>query len=255
MNDNSSISFRAGSEVLAGRFIRPTHGNVAPRILFLHGAGKATKERCLPLAERLAGEYELASFTFDFSGHGASTGTLENSSLNKRVDEALAALEYAELREPISLCAFSMGGHVALELLKHKRVHSLTLFYPAIYARSVIDLRFGNPEFSAILRSNKSWEANDVLAELRNFKGNIFIVVGEKDQVIPAAVFDLLYANTVNAEHKRLLVVPDAPHLLLQTVLANEHLYSVICKTIAGYVLNSTEEVAVEDEIVAANKD
>lgn len=243
-DDYNNVTFQAGDEVLAGRFIRPTQANVAPRILFLHGAGKATKERCLPLAERLAVEYQLSSFAFDFSGHGASTGTLENSSLNKRVEEALAAIEYSGATDPISLCAFSMGGHVALELLKYKRVHSLTLFYPAIYSRAAVAIRFGDPQFSAILRSNKSWEANDGLPWLNTLEGNIFIVVGENDQVIPAAVFDLLYANTAKAQHKRLLVIPDAPHLLLPTVLADEQLYGDICNTIAKYALNGTGDVA-----------
>jgi len=239
-NDNNNVAFKAGNEVLAGRFIAPAQSNVAPRILFLHGAGKATKERCLPLAERLAVEYQLSSFAFDFSGHGASTGTLEDSSLNKRVEEALAAIEYAGVTEPISVCAFSMGGHVALELLKHKRVHSLTLFYPAIYSREAVNIRFGDPQFSAILRSDRSWEANDGVAELNTFTGNVFIVVGEKDQVIPTAVLDLLYANTTNAQHKRFLIIPGAPHLLLPAVLADEQLYGDICKTMAEYVLNGS---------------
>lgn len=237
--------------MLSGRFIRPAGNRVAPRILFLHGAGKATKERCLPLANRLATEYQLPSFAFDFSGHGASTGTLENSSLNKRVDEALAALEYAGLKEPVSLCAFSMGGHVALELIKSKKVGSLTLFYPAIYSRAASALRFGDPKFSAILRSDKSWESNDVLPKLDQFGGNVFIVVGEKDQVIPQAVFQLLYANTTQAQHKRLFVIPDAPHLLLPTILGNEELYSEVCKTIAEYVADGAEEVLTSKNVVA----
>jgi uncharacterized protein len=252
MSNEHDVTFRAGDEMLSGRFIRPAGYQVAPRILFLHGAGKATKERCLPLANRLAAEYQLASFAFDFSGHGTSTGTLENSSLDKRVEEAIAALEYAGFTESVSLCAFSMGGHVALELIKHKKVGSLTLFYPAIYSRAAVAVRFGDPEFSATIRSDKSWESNDVLPKLDQFGGNVFIVVGEKDQVIPQEVFHLLYANTTHAQRKRLFVIPDAPHLLLPTILGNEELYSEICKTIAEYVTDGPEEVLTNNNVVAA---
>jgi len=241
MRTDQDVKFQAGDEWLSGRLVLADGSASKPQILFLHGAGKATKERCLPLASRLATEYGLSSFAFDFSGHGTSTGTLENSSLKKRVDEAIAALDYAGVTEQISLCAFSMGGHVALELVKLRRVRSLVLFYPAVYAREAVDIRFGDPRFSTILRSDKSWESSDVFAVLNQFEGSVLIVAGEKDQVIPPEVLKLLYANATRAKHRQYMVIPDAPHLLLPTVLSNEKLYSEICRIIADGILDGVE--------------
>lgn len=60
------LSFAAGEELLAAKRVTPD-GPVSARMLFLHGAGKAVKERALPLAERLAVNHSIESFLFDFS--------------------------------------------------------------------------------------------------------------------------------------------------------------------------------------------
>jgi len=131
--------FTVGDELLSGHVVTDDLGH-RPRLLFLHGAGKSNKERARPLALELAGQ-GVAAFGFDFSGHGKSSGELGRSSLAKRLREAEGALTYLARDRPISLCAWSMGAHVALELARRVEVENLFLFAPAIYLKRLSTCR------------------------------------------------------------------------------------------------------------------
>ncbi|HXO20914.1 MAG TPA: alpha/beta hydrolase [Thermoanaerobaculia bacterium] len=231
-------TFYAADETLSGRFIIPDHlhsSKIQDGLLFLHGAGGATKERAQPIAAKLADSYGIPSFAFDFSGHGASTGTLQASSLRKRVRETQGALEVSGFGKTAPLCAFSMGGHIALELLKESQPRALILFYPAVYAMAAVDIPFGNPTFSATIRVARSWETSDAFESLRAFKGNLLIVTGERDEVIPQELISLLMETSTQAKKKRLVVVAGAPHLLLPTLIERQHLLEEVCGLIADY--------------------
>lgn len=224
--------FSAGTETLEAISIgdSPTSSG----IVFLHGAGKATKERALPLAKRLATAYGINSFLFDFSGHGASTGRMDDSSLAKRLAEAKTAIRESGFEPPVSFCAFSMGGHIALELLKDTAVRGLALFYPAIYAADAVHLQF-NEVFSAKIREPLSWAHNDVVPALESFRGSLLLVRGSEDTVIPSGVIDTIRAAARNTESFREIVIKDAPHLVLPTVYDHPDLFEDICSTIAEY--------------------
>ncbi len=221
-------------EELSGRLILRDEKSV-PTTLFLHGAGKATKERSLPLATELV-KRGISSMAFDFSGHGASTGLLETSSLTKRIREARAALDAGNFKGRVSLCAFSMGGHVALEMLRYVDIRSLILFYPAVYSNAVVDLAFGNPTFTAMIRQEKSWASATVLDLLDAFNGNLCLIIGENDEVIPAGVVDLIDRHSQNARRKSIIRVSNAPHLLLPTLYTRPALFEDLCNTIAEYI-------------------
>lgn len=151
----SDISFNANKERLAGRLIIPLVLQSKSGILFLHGAGKSNKERSQPIAMRLAEEYGIPSFLFDFSGHGGSTGNLESSSLQKRIQESIEAAQASGFSNSMTVCAFSMGGHVALELLDDLQIQNLVLFYPAVYTDLANKISFGDPAFSEMIRKKK----------------------------------------------------------------------------------------------------
>jgi len=229
------VRFTSGKEQLAGRLFSPSSSSPEKGVLFLHGAGQATKERAEPIVERLCEGKNVASFTFDFSGHGESSGTLKASSIKKRVSEAKSALEASEFQQPISVCASSMGGHIALELLQHFDVQGLTLFYPAVYAKEAVDLAFGDPLFSETIRRERSWLNSDAFTYLRNFTGSLLVVAGEKDNVIPREIIDLIMSNAISAQRKRLIVLEDAPHLLLPVLYERQEIFGDVCDTIAHF--------------------
>jgi len=123
------VQIGAGQETLIGEFLTRNPDD-APQLLFLHGAGQANKERAKPLAEAIVDATGLGAFLVDFSGHGESSGELSASSLKKRTHEAEAAWPFLADDKPLAVFAFSMGGHIALELLANHKIESLILFYP-----------------------------------------------------------------------------------------------------------------------------
>jgi pimeloyl-ACP methyl ester carboxylesterase len=227
-------SFNAGSETLSGVLVS-ADSQQKPTNLFLHGAGKGTKKRALPIATYLEEHCDQASFLFDFSGHGESTGMLEHSSLAKRVSEAQAALQFFDTDKPFNLLGFSMGGHIALELLKDYPVANLVLFYPGIYTKDAYELQF-DQGFSEVIRQHESWRDTAVTENLKGFTGRFLIVIGENDDVIPDAVIDMIYATAKDAHRKEILRIPNATHMFLEPTLQNPVAGPILCQKVAEYL-------------------
>ena len=232
---NNSINFTAGSETLAGLFVRNNEAEV-PNVLFLHGAGNGTKERALPIAEYLQEQINISSFLFDFSGHGQSSGTLSSSSIAKRVLEAEAALQFFDTSKPFSLVASSMGGHIALTLMKKYPIQNVVLLYPGIYTDEAFGVPFTN-EFSEIIRKHESWRDATVPKVLRKFEGNLLIIIGEQDTVIPHEVIETLKNEAVIAKTVEELIIPNGTHWFLEPTLADPDSRNQLCEIIARCVV------------------
>jgi len=222
---NKEVKFQAGQEILSGLYCVEEERQQVD-IVFLHGAGHANKDILRPLASALLTK-GLASFCFDFSGHGQSSGKLHNSSLSKRVEEALAALNLCNEQDSITLCAFSMGGHVALELLGTGLVRNLILFAPAIYTQEAFNVSFDS-NFTRIIRQPNSWSQATVVDKLDLFKGKILIVYGDHDEVIPKGVLTMLESHSENAERKETLIISNCGHQLLPCIYKDRDLFETI---------------------------
>jgi len=156
----------------------------------------------------------IESFTFDHSGHGESTGELKKSSLKKRVDEATEALKASSLSTPISLCGFSMGGYVSIKLAESlglENIQNLILFCPGIYNAEAYSVQF-DQGFTDILRTKDSWENSDAFQILDKFTGNLLIIIGDQDEVIPEGIADQLYESTSSAKSRELIYLPGCTH-------------------------------------------
>lgn len=225
------------NEEIAAKFVVADPAK-AVSTLFLHGAGKATKERALPIATRLASEFGISSMLFDFSGHGESTGELTESSLRRRVNEATDAVRVGGLVQPLTICGFSMGGPIAISLLQNQVVRTLVLFYSAAYSRAVTDLKFGDPLFSSTIRQHESWRDSESFEILKGFRGNLLVVTGENDDVIPHEIPKLFIESATHAKSRELISIPDAPHLLIPSILQSEDSFSTIVSKIARLYSN-----------------
>lgn len=228
------ITFEGGGESLSGQVIEPT-GPAAGRLLFVHGAGKATKERVFPLACALA-QQGVSCFSFDFSGHGLSSGSLNISSLEKRERETESAIRASGFKHPFALCGFSMGAHVVLRMLKQHNPEALILFYPAIYTDEARSIPFGNPTFTETIRRERSWAASSVLADLDAFTGRLLIVIGDRDEVIPKDVITLLDMHSASATRKQIVVVRGGTHQLLPYIYADQAQFELLCTTIVSFI-------------------
>ncbi|MFI6250695.1 alpha/beta fold hydrolase [Streptomyces sp. NPDC051016] len=184
----------------------------------LHGAGTSSTERLLPLVREFVA-HGCRGIAFDFSGHGESTGRLDELSLRRRFEQAVAVIDaYAGADGPLVLVGFSMSGQTVADLARHygDRVAALGLCAPAVYTAEAWDVPFedGNGRFSGIIRQPDSWRDAPALEVLRAYESRAVLAVPGTDTVIPPAVTEAVQdALTTRAQYTR-FDLPDARHRL-----------------------------------------
>ena len=190
----------------------------SPSLLFLHGAGTANKNRAEYLQEEIK-DCGIESYSFNFSGHSGID--LEESSLEKRYKEAKRVIKELNLKKPLSLFGSSMGAYIAIKLLEEFEISNLILFCPALYSSKAFNISFG-PNFTKILREINSWKNSDAFEIIKNFKGNLRIFIGEKDEVVPKQLIEMLDENSRNTSSKKIIIIPQATHALHQFISENK---------------------------------
>jgi pimeloyl-ACP methyl ester carboxylesterase len=154
----------------------------------LHGAGDSHQGRLEALLHDLAGR-GCRALALDFSGHGASTGTLAELSLRRRLRQAAALIDRRAGADDLVLAGFSMSGQTVADLTAHygARVRAIGLCAPAVYPRAAWELPFG-AGFTEAIRQPGAWRDSAALESLRAFTGRSVLAVPGHDDVIPAAV-------------------------------------------------------------------
>jgi len=181
-------------------------------LLLLHGAGQASRAAYWPLRQFLH-QRNIATTAFDFIGHGQTGGDLHGSSLDQRVQQALAIQQHHCPPRPLALLGSSMGSYIALHMLAHMECSHLVLQVPGVYTPAAFKLPFG-PAFSHVIRQPDSWADSDAWALLEAFRGHVLIVAAEQDQVIPRQIIERLHASSRQASSCQLLWISGAGHQL-----------------------------------------
>jgi hypothetical protein len=78
-----------------------------------------------------------------------------------------------------------------------------------------------NKEFTEIIRQPQSWRDSDAWQILTEYKGRLFIIAAEKDEVIPIGVVNRIYDSAVNAKERKLFVAPRASHAVFTDLRSN----------------------------------
>lgn len=182
--------------------------------VFFHGAEGGNYSRVMSFAKAVV-EQGSSIVAFDHSGHGDSTGTLKQSSLEKRVAEARAIIDTFADKNPKTISGSSMGGCTAVKLLANYQPKNLILYCPALYDAAAYAVRF-DLGFTDIIRKPESWKNTDGAALLEKFTGKLLVIIGGEDKVIPKGVVALIDESARSASRKEILVVPGAPHAIHQ---------------------------------------
>lgn len=156
------------------------------QVLCLHGAGQSHRGRFHWLREGLW-QRGIGSLALDMPGHGDSAGALRQSSLRERTEQALRVLATQPWAAPLTVVGASMSGYTALRLSTAVPVANLVLMVPAAYHREAYPLRF-DQGFTELIRQPGSWRASDAWERLQAFRGNLLLLSGQEDEVIPAEV-------------------------------------------------------------------
>ncbi|MFF7562773.1 alpha/beta fold hydrolase [Streptomyces pseudovenezuelae] len=189
-----------------------------PTAVLLHGAGRGSKERLLPLLDEFVA-HGCRALAFNFSGHGQSSGALAELSLRRRFEQAVAVIDaHTPADGPLVLVGFSMSGQTVADLVRHygERVVALGLCAPAVYAGEAWDVPFGHGdgEFSEIIRRPDSWRRAPALDALRAHEGRAVLAVPGTDAVIPPEVTEAVQEALAFRSQFTRLELPDADHQL-----------------------------------------
>lgn len=193
-------------------------------VIIMHGAGTADSSRHARFAEYFA-RHGVRAVSLDFPGHGKSSGEIQQSSLQYRLQCVTEAIQhYTTPDTPLILCGFSMSGHIVLRLLETfgARTRSIGLLCPATYAPEAENVSF-RPDFTAIIRQEGSWKKSQGLKNAEQFRGKAAIVIGEEDAVIPPEVVQAMKrALEQNTKELRIDTLEDVQHLLAKWLSDNE---------------------------------
>lgn len=211
-----------------------------PWVLSIHGArADFTKSNAVSFGLQQRG-YSLLGLTM--SGH-SNAGVLlpEQTTLGSNITEVESFFSELDPNRKKVVFAFSLGGTPALKLLeKHADdIDKLVLFYPGIYAKDSYDKHFGD-EFRSVISEPFSYRNNDTIELLRQFKGDMLLVVGEYDGLdpeqygkpagtsagqievdgktyyspIPKEVIDTVY-DAVPEQQRQRITIPDCDHSVI----------------------------------------
>ncbi|MDQ0205793.1 alpha/beta hydrolase family protein [Alkalicoccobacillus murimartini] len=134
---HSLLTLQTKEELLSGALQLPTKkaSDRYPVVLFVHGfvGSKVGEHRLFVKASRFFAEQGYASFRFDFSGCGESSGDYRNLTLSKQLDELFAIIQYIKDQpyvdpDNITLVGHSLGGAVSALTAEKADIKSLILW-------------------------------------------------------------------------------------------------------------------------------
>lgn len=190
------------------------------RVLYLHGAGASTR-RGHHLLRGALQQRGIGSTCFDCIGHGETGGALAQSSVASRTRQAQAVVAARGVPEPLAVIGASMGAYNAVRMTQSHRVDALVLIVPGVYTPSAYEVPFG-PEFSAVIRRERSWSDSDAWDILSRFEGRLLVIAAEHDATIPLEIPERLVAAATRAQSSRLHIVQGAEHNRLWSLLEED---------------------------------
>lgn len=186
---------------LAGNLLAPQGKGPFPTVVFSHGFDSSKDSpRSVPLAMELETK-GIASFLIDFTGHGDSEGSKEQSTIEQQTDDLHRALDFVQTlpeADPnwMALHGSSSGCLVALNLC-------LTDSRPV----------------TAVLRAPRTDDFfPKVKEQAAKLKLPLYFVQGEHDPLLPETED---FFNRLETESE-LVVIPAADHLFSDPASLNE---------------------------------
>ena len=193
--------------------------------------------KVLALAEFARGRYGMTRF--DYSGHGLSGGAFEDGTIGQWLDEAEAVFR-AETRGPQVVVGSSMGGYIALLLLRRllaevpgeaARIKALVLIAPAwdmtealMWRQFTAEQRAHLMDEGYYLRPSEYGEPYKITRTLIE-EGRAHLLTGKPfDPGRPVHVLQGLLDDAVPAEHSRELAeILTGGHLTIEEVADGDH--------------------------------
>ena len=184
----------------------------------------------------------IASIGFDFPGVGGSTGSLNETSLTTRFEDARNVIKYfkAQLNSnlEVSILGVSMGAPIAIWLAKELKFNAVVIAVPAAYPKSSYTKNFGD-DFSKEIRIEGAWKSSDEFKKLEDLSAPTLLISAKQDEIIPREIIDR-YHKILKLKNQP-TVEFDAPHAFLRENGSFPELVKEFWETVAEFILQGNK--------------
>lgn len=215
----SKTTYEVNENKIRGDVFKPKKSKRGgyPAVIFLHGR-EEDRQDYKEFAKALA-KKKIASFTFDFRGHGDSKGILGKQTIRDGLKDAQGAydilIEDEEINsDKIGVFGLGFGGYLASLFSEKNNLKSMVLASPAIYKDEWMDLMYRNFPLKDVkqFRSKINFVEIESIKAIRKFTGSLFVIGGEEDEFVPETVVQAYYDNAINAGSKDIKFIKKADH-------------------------------------------
>lgn len=204
---------RAGGFKIRGVMTAPRKGDKHPCAILCHGLISSKESaKYLSLSQILA-DNGIASCRFDFQGCGESEGSIEETTLTKRVGDLDAVCDWT-IAHPsidasrIGLLGSSFGGSTSLvKAARDRRIRCLCLWATPFKLENKEDPSAEGIVFKEDIYTD--FATYDLLAEARKVSQGL-VVHGKMDEVVPFSEGEAIFSNL--KEPKRLELIEGGDH-------------------------------------------
>ena len=203
-------------------------------VVFLHGF-KSDLEGDKPKAlYKFCKKNRIGFLAMEYSGHGKSYGRFEDGTISSWTDDAKKVIKKKLQGKKLILVGSSMGGWLALNLLKYmnKKIFALVGIAPAPefldrlmwkkfskkIKKQLINEKFyifshGDFEYNISYNLIKDGRKNKIFNKNYNHKIFLTILHGKKDDVVPISISRKIMKTFKNAK-KKLIIIKNGDHSL-----------------------------------------
>lgn len=207
-----------------------------PMVILMHGIFSSGNIVPIPALARELADNGIASIRFDFGGHWRSEGEMQQMTIGKEIEDALAMWEYAKTLPYVSeigLLGHSQGGVVAsmtagiLESRGEKPAGLVLIAPGSVVQDACRNGRFFGAEFNpadppefvkcfGIMKLGREYilstQKLDIYGTAKGYTGPVRLIHGSKDTIVPMSCSER-YVE-VYGEKAELIVVEGENHLI-----------------------------------------
>ena len=207
-----------------------------PMVILMHGIFSSGNIVPIPALARELADNGIASIRFDFGGHWRSEGEMQQMTIGKEIEDALAIWEYARSLPYVSeigLLGHSQGGVVAsmtagiLESRGEKPAGLVLIAPGSVVQDACRNGRFFGAEFNpaappefvkcfGIMKLGREYILStqdlDIYGTAKDYTGPVRLIHGSKDTIVPMSCSER-YVETYG-DRSELIVVEGENHLI-----------------------------------------
>ena len=203
-------------------------------LVFLHGFMSDIEGKKPQTLLKFARKNKLGFLSFEYSGHGKSSGTFTNGNISVWTSDAKKMIQKVIKQKKFILIGSSMGSWIALNQFKYFKsqikgfigIGSAPEFLKRLmwnkFSKKIkkelqltgkVMVKNGDYEYPITLQLIKDGKKNKVLHKKINSRINVTMIHGQKDEVVPV-IFSRYVLKLFPKAKKKLVIIKKGDHSL-----------------------------------------